>query len=114
PVPVAARSLYERVAGEVQVPGVYQLHPGETLDHVIRRAGGFTPDSYPYGTIFTRESTRVQQQRNLDQAVRRMEADVNSQALASVQGAREGEKGELLQANLATQRAILSRLKSLR
>src|SRR6185369_2600240 len=50
PVPVAKRTQYVRVAGEVQVPGVYQLHPGETLDHVIRRAGGFTPDSYPYGT----------------------------------------------------------------
>ena len=114
PVPVAKRTQYVRVAGEVNVPGVYQLRPGETLEQVVRRAGGFTPNSYPYGTVFTRESTRVQQQKNLDQAVRRMEADVNSQALGSIQGARDGEKGDLLQANLAAQRAIVNRLRSLR
>lgn len=59
PVPVAKRTQYVRVGGEVQVPGVYQLRPGETLADVIRRAGGFTANAYPYGTLFTRESTRV-------------------------------------------------------
>lgn len=114
PVPLAKRTQYVRVGGEVHVPGVYQLSAGETLDQVIRRAGGFTPNAYPYGTVFTRESTRVQQQQNLDQAVRRMEADINSQAVAAIQNTREGEKGDLLQANLATQRAIVGRLKGLR
>lgn len=114
PVPVAQRTQYVRVAGEVHVPGVYQVNPGETLDQVIARAGGFTPNAYPYGAIFTRESTRQQQQRNLDQAIRRMEADVASQAIASVQSGREGEKGDLLQASLAAQRQIVARLQSLR
>lgn len=114
PVPVSKRTQYVRVAGEVQVPGVYQVAAGETLEHVIRRAGGFSPNAYPYGTVFTRESTRIQQQRNLDQAIRRMEADVASQAIATVQSGRAGEKGDLLQASMTAQRQIVSRLQSLR
>jgi protein involved in polysaccharide export with SLBB domain len=113
PVPVAKRTQYVRIAGEVNVPGVYQLHPGETLEQLIRRAGGFTPNSYPYGTVFTRESTRVQQQKNLDQAVRRFEADLNAQAITSAQSEVEGEKANALKANLEVQRAIMSRLKSM-
>lgn len=114
PVPVAKRTQYVRIAGEVHVPGVYQLTPGETLDQLLRRVGGFTPNAYPYGTVFTRESTRAQQQANLDRAVRRMEADINAQALAAVQNVREGETGDVLQANLVAQRAMLSRLHNLR
>jgi protein involved in polysaccharide export with SLBB domain len=113
PVPVAKRTQYVRIAGEVNVPGVYQLHPGETLEQLIRRAGGFTPNSYPYGTVFTRESTRVQQQKNLDQAVRRFEADLNAQAITSAQSEVEGEKANALKANLEVQRAIMSRFKSM-
>jgi protein involved in polysaccharide export with SLBB domain len=114
PVPVEKRTQYVRLGGEVQTPGVYQLTPGETLEQVIRRAGGFTRNAFPYGTVFTRESTRLQQQKNLDQAVRRMEADVNSQAIAAVQGAATSDKTEFLQANLMAQRSIITRLQSLR
>jgi protein involved in polysaccharide export with SLBB domain len=115
PVPVSKRTQYVRLGGEVQVPGVYQLSPGETLDGVIRRAGGFTPNAYPYGTVFTRESTRVQQQKNLDQAVRRMEADVSAQSIAAEQSARSADKADvLLQASIDARRELVSRLRSLR
>lgn len=113
PVPLSKRSQYVRISGEVQVPGVYELRPGETLDLFVRRIGGLSRDAYPFGIVFTRESTRVQQQRNLEQAVRRMEADINSQAIAAAQGADGGTK-ESLQANLAAQRLLIARLQTLR
>lgn len=114
PVPVAKRTQYVRLGGEVQIPGVYQLSPGETLSAVIRRAGGFTPNAYAYGTVFTRESTRVQQQKNLDQALRRMEADVSAQSIAAEQNARAGEKAEVVQASMDARRELVGRLRSLR
>ncbi len=114
PVPVGKRTQYVRIGGEVQVPGVYLISAGETLDQLVRRVGGFTQNAYPYGTVFTREATRIQQQKNLDQAIRRMEADINSQSIAAVQSAREAEKGEVLQVGLAAQRSIIARLRSLR
>jgi protein involved in polysaccharide export with SLBB domain len=113
PVPLAKRTQYVRIGGEVQVPGVYQVQPGETLDQLLLRAGGFSRDAFPYGIVFTRESTRVQQQHSLDQAIRRMEADISSQAIATLQSTRN-DGSESLQANLAAQRLMLTRLKGLR
>lgn len=115
PVPVEKRTQYVRIGGEVKVPGVYQLAPGETLDQLVRRAGGFSQNAYPYGTVFLRESTRQQQQANLDRAIRRLEADVNSQAAAALQNVRDSDKAaDALQAQLTTQRLLLSRLRGLK
>ena len=115
PVPVEKRTQYVRIGGEVKVPGVYQLSPGETLDQLVRRAGGFSQNAFVYGTVFLRESTRVQQQANLDRATRRLEADINSQAAAALQNIRDADKAaESLQAQLATQRLLLARLQSLK
>lgn len=115
PVPVEKQTRYMRIGGEVQVPGVYQIRAGETLNQIVERAGGFTANSYAYGATFIRESTRVQQQENLDRAVRRMEADINSQAASGLQNLREGVRGEeALQAQVASQRAMLTRIRTLR
>jgi protein involved in polysaccharide export with SLBB domain len=115
PVPVAKRTQYVRVAGEVNTPGVYQVAPGETLDQLVRRIGGFTANAYPYGIVFTRESTRQQQQQNLDKAIRRMEAEISSQTLAALQTTKEGTKpDDMLQAQIFTQKQLLSRLQSLK
>lgn len=115
PVPVEKRTQYVRLGGEVKVPGVYQITAGETLDQLIQRVGGFTQNAFVYGTVFQRESTRVQQQANLDRATRRLEADINSQAAAALQNVRDSDKAaEALQAQLTTQRLLLSRLRSLK
>jgi protein involved in polysaccharide export with SLBB domain len=115
PVPVAKRTQYVRIAGEVNTPGVYQVTPGETLDQLVRRAGGFSANAYPYGMVFTRESTRLQQQQNLDRAIRRMEAEIGSQTVSALQTTREGTKpDEMLQAQVFTQKQLLARLQSLK
>jgi len=82
-VPVAKQTRLVSVEGEVGAPGVYQLLPGETLQQLIARAGGFSPQAYVYGLEFTREETRVRQRENLAAAVARLEA------LAATQGARD-------------------------
>lgn len=113
-IPIEKRNQFVRVAGEVQVPGVYPIKPGDTLSDLIQRAGGFTRQAYPYGTVFTRESTRVQQQENLDKAVRRLEIEVNSMSATALQNITDSEKGNSLQAQIAGQRALMSRLVSLK
>jgi protein involved in polysaccharide export with SLBB domain len=47
------------VTGEVQFPGSYGITPGEHLSSVLRRAGGFLPESYPRAAVF--ERTQVKQ-----------------------------------------------------
>lgn len=114
PVPVGKRTQFVRVSGEVKVPGFYQVHPGETLRQVVERAGGLTEQAYPYATELTRESTRVQQQANLDRAIRRLETDIAGQAVTTVQNATNAEAVASVQAQMAAQRQLLSRMESLK
>jgi protein involved in polysaccharide export with SLBB domain len=110
-VPIAKRTRLVKVSGEVRVPGTYQVSSGETLDHIIRRAGGFTEQAYVYGTSFTRESTRIEQQRNLAQLLRTLEADLTSQATFAAQNTTQAD-AQQVQALLALQRQTLDRLRT--
>lgn len=114
PVPLEKRTQFVRIGGEVKIPGIYQLTPGETLPQLLQRAGGLSRDAYLYGTVFSRESTRAQQQDNLNQAIRRMEAQINSQTATSLQNVYDKENAANIQAQLAGQRMMLERLRSLR
>ena len=82
-VPVARQTRLVSIEGEVAAPGVYQLRGGETLQDLIARAGGFTPQAYLYGLEFSREETRRRQRENLIAAIARLES------LTSVQAARD-------------------------
>ena len=113
PVPMEKRTQFVRLAGEVKVPGVYQLQPKETLPMLIRRAGGLTGGAYAYGTQLSRESTRRQQQENLDLAVRKMETNLSGQLNVQVQNASEADRGSA-QAQMAMQKSMLERLKQLK
>lgn len=114
PVPLEKRTQFVRLGGEVKVPGIYQITPGETLPQLIQRAGGLSRDAYVYGTVFSRESTRAQQQDNLNQAIRRMESQVNAQAATALQNVYDKENAGSTQAQLAGQRIMLERLRNLK
>ena len=114
PVPLEKRTQFVRLGGEVKVPGIYQIKPGETLPLLLKRAGGLSRDAYLYGTVFTRESTRVQQQENLDQAVRRMEAQVQAQTASTLQNIYDKDSASSSQAQVAAQRMMLERLRGLK
>ena len=112
-VPVSRQTRLISLEGEVAAPGVYQLQPGDTLQSVIGRAGGFTAQAYLYGLEFSREETRQRQRENLAAAITRLEA------LASVQAARDaanrrddptGAASSIAVSNAATQ-AQLNRLR---
>lgn len=115
PIPLAKRSQFVKVAGEVNVPGVYPIYPGEKLNSFIQRIGGFTPNAYLYGTVFLRESTRKQQQNNLDKAIKRIEAEMSSQYASIAQSSTEASASLLLQREqMETQKLIAQRLKGLK
>ncbi|MGH8517293.1 MAG: SLBB domain-containing protein, partial [Panacagrimonas sp.] len=62
--------------GEVRLPGEYVIQPNETMDSVIRRAGGFTPQAYLPGTVFSREEIRRRQQEELERQGKRLRAEL--------------------------------------
>tara|TARA_B100001059_G_scaffold236728_1_gene289480 strand:- start:1189 stop:3987 length:2799 start_codon:yes stop_codon:yes gene_type:complete len=69
------------LSGEIFYPGSYLISPNETLSSVLKRAGGFTNESFVKGAIFTRESIKEKEREQLqilgdtirrDQAARSM------------------------------------------
>jgi protein involved in polysaccharide export with SLBB domain len=113
-LPAEKRNQLVSISGEVMVPGQYQLTPGETLPELIRRAGGLSHNAFVYGMVFSRESTRVQQQENLDKYISRLEAEINSQTATALQNVVDTEKGTLLQTQIAGQKLLLGRLQGLK
>jgi protein involved in polysaccharide export with SLBB domain len=79
-VPQAQQTRYVRLEGEVVSSGVYSVLPGETLRHLVERAGGVTADAYLYGSEFTRESTRRVQQQRLNEYIDQIALQVSANA----------------------------------
>ena len=116
-LPTERQSRLVRIEGEVAAPGVYQAKPGETLRQLIQRVGGLTPQAYVFGTEFTRESVRKQQQKNLDQLVSKLESSMSSQSSAqfsNLGAERAAQAATLLEAQKQNQQQQLARLKTLR
>lgn len=86
-MPMDKQTIFVSVGGEVNVPGIYRMKPGETLRDVIRRAGGLTPHSYLYGAQFNRVSTKKIQQQDMALSLQRMRNELAYSRLNSSQGA---------------------------
>ncbi|GGW58780.1 SLBB domain-containing protein [Alishewanella tabrizica] len=71
------------IRGEVRFPGAYQVLKGEKLSDVIKRAGGFTSDAYPYGAVFTREAIKNREAEQAAKLLEQLKSDVASRALTS-------------------------------
>jgi protein involved in polysaccharide export with SLBB domain len=111
-VPSARQTTYVRLEGEFAAAGVYQVQPGETLKQVVQRAGGLTTNAYLYGAEFTRESTRVHQQRQLEDALTRLEQEAQRVALARSQAVIAPEEAQALGAQAAATSALIAKLRA--
>ena len=109
-VPIAEQTTFVRLEGEFAHAGTYSVQPGDTLRTLVERAGGLTPNAYLYGSVFTRQSTRILQQRRIDESVHEMTLQMqrgllalassptsNSQDLASVNAAQGSEQALIAQ-----------------
>jgi polysaccharide export outer membrane protein len=68
------------LSGELRFPGIYSFNRGETLYDVIQRAGGVTEYAYPQGAVFSRESLRKIEERQLAFLHRQLREEVASLA----------------------------------
>jgi len=109
-VPQTERSQYVILEGEVRRPGVYKLETNETLRSVLQRAGGLTADAYVYGSQFTRESARIDQQKSMDELATAMEVQIRQSAVAVAASANPGDLGQMQ----AAQEAIIAQLRGTR
>lgn len=100
--------------GEFAKAGIYAVRPGETLGQVIERAGGLTPQAYLYGAEFVRESTRVDQQRRLDQFTQELQTQLEHAASNQLGKLNPGEDASLLALQMENQRSLIARMKTVK
>ncbi len=114
-VSLEKQTKYVRLEGEFLHSGIYSVNPGETLRDLIRRAGGFTPHAYLYGSEFDRESTRKLQQERIDEYVRRTDLDSERGSLALMANP-SSSSGTVTSTNMATaaEAQLVARLKQIR
>jgi protein involved in polysaccharide export with SLBB domain len=114
-VPIAQQTKMVTLDGEFVHAGVYTVQPGETLQHLVERAGGLTPNEYLYGSEFTRESTRVVQQARIDEYVQSVGMGIQRSNLAmaasSASSAQDLASGAAAQ---SSERDILASLRLIR
>jgi protein involved in polysaccharide export with SLBB domain len=113
-VPASKQTKFIRLEGEFAASGVYEAQPGETLRHLVERVGGFAPNAYLFGALFTRETARAQQQQKLDETLDRLEREVQLRRITSAQSVLSPEDAQALQQQAAAQQALLARLRQLK
>ncbi|MGP2657670.1 SLBB domain-containing protein [Malaciobacter sp. WC5094] len=90
---------YVNIKGLVRYPGKYAIEEGEKLSSVILRAGGFLPNAFVEGAVFTREEVRELQEKRLQETLDRLgnqvlKASTSSESL----GEEKDETSKKLQA----------------
>jgi protein involved in polysaccharide export with SLBB domain len=114
-VPIAHQTKTVRLDGEFAHAGLYTAEPGETLRHLVERAGGLTPNAYLYGSEFTRESTRAQQQSRIEEYVQSMGMRLQRDNLAaSTSPAASQQDAALASSAQSSERELLEGLRQLR
>lgn len=48
-----------KISGAIIKPGTYTMAAGETINDLIEKAGGFTPNAYPFGAIYQNEDAKL-------------------------------------------------------
>jgi protein involved in polysaccharide export with SLBB domain len=61
------------VSGEVLHPGRYGIQRGERLSSILRRAGGYTAEAYPYGAVLERAQVREFSVKNREEMVTKLQ-----------------------------------------
>ena len=79
-----------RLEGEVRFPGEYPIERGETLRSVITRAGGLTALAFPQGSVFTRETLKEREKRQIEALADRLKQDLGTLALQGTQASGAG------------------------
>jgi polysaccharide export outer membrane protein len=111
-VPIGQQAKFVRLEGEFRSAGVYQVNPGETLRQIVKRAGGITPQAYLYGSEFTRDSTREDQQKRLDEYINDLDKSIERQA--GSQRSLTGEEAVAERQSQEGQRRLLDKLRQLK
>ncbi len=109
--PNSQQTKFVKLEGEFVGAGVYSVLPGETLRHLVARAGGLTPDADLFASEFTRESVRRSQQQRLQEYADELETQITATASAETTAAVTDRDAAAATASASNSRAMLARLR---
>jgi len=110
-VPELKQTKFVRLTGEFAASGVYRAKAGQNLRDLIREAGGLTPSAYLYGSYFTRDSVKVEQQARLNTLIAEGERDLNRRQAALLGASTTMGEIAAARANLEAERTSLDLLR---
>ena len=85
-IPSWQENMSVTLKGEVKFPGVYSVRDGETLDSVVKRAGGYTEQAFLSGAVFTRESVKEQELKQIIKFADQLRLDIAAKGLSGDTG----------------------------
>jgi polysaccharide export outer membrane protein len=100
------------LSGEVMKPGTYEINQGERLSDVVRRAGGFTPNAYPYGAVFKRPSIKNFQSKQMNAFIMSMQQRLLQQTAEAQATAISAEESTIQKAQLSVSQQLVANLKA--
>jgi protein involved in polysaccharide export with SLBB domain len=114
-VPISHQTKQVTLNGEFVHAGVYTAEEGETLRHLVDRAGGLTKDAYLYGSEFTRQTTRAVQQARIDEYIQNLSIQIERSNLA-VMASATSQAQDLASgvASTSSERDLLASLRQIR
>lgn len=80
-IPEWSDTVDVEIGGEVRFPGTYAVRRGDTLQDVIKRAGGFTKNAFIEGAVFTREEIKTIERERIRSLTERLRQEIASQML---------------------------------
>ncbi len=111
---VTEQSRVVRLEGEVKTAGLYSVGPGETLRELVERAGGLTSKAYLFAAEFSRESTRKEQQKRLNDYLDQTEKELRQSAVSLPGKAVNPQEENSIRENMQAQQAALERFRSVK
>jgi protein involved in polysaccharide export with SLBB domain len=64
-----------KISGEVMHAGTFGIEPGERLSSIIERAGGYSPQAYPYGAVLMRREVREAEELDRASLIQRIKTE---------------------------------------
>lgn len=86
-IPEWQNSIKVTLRGELKFPGEYTIRRGETLNELLKRAGGFSDFAEQNAAVFIRQSVKLQEQQQLARLATELRRDVASKSFQSSVGA---------------------------
>ena len=110
-VPNEQQTKLVRLEGEFAASGIYRAQAGETLRDLVATSGGLAASAYLYGAVFTRVSTRIEQQQRLDLFISQMEKDLARRTEQAALNASTADAAEAARMAADAERASLDKLR---